>query len=45
MPIPLLGVIASLLVGVLLTQLVTVLRRRIHSRAQQPLPTLSPARQ
>ena len=42
---PALGVIASLLAGVLLTQLVTVLRRRIHSRAQRPLPTLSPARQ
>ena len=42
---PVLGVVASLLAGVLLTQLVTVLRRRIHSRAQQPLPTLSPARQ
>ena len=42
---PALGVIASLLAGVLLTQLVTVLRRRIHSRAQQRLPTLSPARQ
>ena len=35
---PALGVIASLLAGVLLTQLVTMLRRRIHSRAQRPAP-------
>ena len=42
---PALGVIASIAVGALLTQLVTVLRRRIRDRANAPLPTLSPARQ
>ena len=42
---PALGVIASIAVGALLTQLVTVLRRRIRDHARRPLPTLLPVRQ
>ena len=42
---PVLGVIASIAVGALLTQLVTVLRRRMRDRVNAPLRKLSPARQ
>ena len=42
---PALGVIASIAVGALLTQLVTLLRRRIRDHARRPLPTLLPVRQ
>ena len=42
---PVLGVIASIAVGALLTQLVTVLRRRMRDGVNAPLRTLSPARQ
>ena len=41
---PVLGVIASIAVGALLTQLVTVLRRRMRDGVNAPLRTLSPAR-